>query len=249
MAALAADRADRVAEAVDDGDLAPVLDQPEQGPPGRGLDVSDRVQHPFTRPIPRETLAYLHSHNGFRRMRGRWEQGEFQVLIQMFVVARISWAVRRQQPALGIVCRTGRPAVALEVPAGRAQLLAVPGKGFLGSKGGAHLEFRVRIAKAGIDNLTRWMAVEMASKFGDGVRVNAVAPGFFVADQNRAVLLNPDGSYTKRAQTVIAKTPMGRFGSPDELNGAVQWLCSDAASFVTGTVIPIDGGFSAFSGV
>jgi NAD(P)-dependent dehydrogenase (short-subunit alcohol dehydrogenase family) len=105
------------------------------------------------------------------------------------------------------------------------------------------------IAKAGIDNLTRWMAVEMASKFGDGVRVNAIAPGFFVADQNRAVLLNPDGSYTKRAQTVIAKTPMGRFGSPDELNGAVQWLCSDAASFVTGTVIPIDGGFSAFSGV
>jgi NAD(P)-dependent dehydrogenase (short-subunit alcohol dehydrogenase family) len=93
------------------------------------------------------------------------------------------------------------------------------------------------------------MAVEMARKYGDGVRVNAIAPGFFVATQNRGVLLKPDGSYTPRAQTIIAHTPMGRFGSPEELNGAVQWLCSDAASFVTGTVIPIDGGFSAFSGV
>lgn len=105
------------------------------------------------------------------------------------------------------------------------------------------------VAKAGIDNLTRWMAVDLARRFGDGVRVNAIAPGFFVADQNRAVLLNADGSHTPRAQTIIAQTPMGRFGSPAELNGAVQWLCSDAASFVTGTVIPIDGGFSAFSGV
>ncbi len=105
------------------------------------------------------------------------------------------------------------------------------------------------IAKSGIDSLTRWMAVEMARKFGDGVRVNAIAPGFFVADQNRAVLLNPDGSYTPRAQSIIAHTPMARFGSPAELNGAVHWLSSDAASFVTGTVIPIDGGFSAFSGV
>ncbi len=105
------------------------------------------------------------------------------------------------------------------------------------------------IAKAGIDNFTRWMAVEMARKHGGGVRVNAVAPGFFVSEQNRAVLIAPDGSYTERAQKVIAKTPMGRFGSADELNGAVQWLCSDAASFVTGVVIPVDGGFSVFSGV
>jgi NAD(P)-dependent dehydrogenase (short-subunit alcohol dehydrogenase family) len=105
------------------------------------------------------------------------------------------------------------------------------------------------IAKAGIDNFTRWMAVDMARRFGDGVRVNAIAPGFFVADQNRGVLVNPDGSYTERARTIIARTPMGRFGSPAELNGAVQWLCSDAAAFVTGVVIPIDGGFSAFSGV
>ena len=105
------------------------------------------------------------------------------------------------------------------------------------------------VAKAAIENFTRWMAVEVARKFGDRVRVNAIAPGFFVADQNRGVLVNPDGSYTDRARTIIARTPMGRFGSPAELNGAVQWLCSDAAAFVTGVVIPIDGGFSAFSGV
>jgi NAD(P)-dependent dehydrogenase (short-subunit alcohol dehydrogenase family) len=105
------------------------------------------------------------------------------------------------------------------------------------------------IAKAGIDNFTRWMAVEMARKYGEGVRVNAIAPGFFIADQNRAVLLNADGSYTARALTIIAHTPMGRFGRPEELNAAVQWLCSDSASFVTGVVLPVDGGFSAFSGV
>lgn len=105
------------------------------------------------------------------------------------------------------------------------------------------------IAKAGIDNFTRWMAVEMARKYSDGVRVNAIAPGFFLAEQNRSVLINADGSYTTRARTIIDRTPMGRFGAPDELVGAVQWLCSDAASFVTGVVIPVDGGFSAFSGV
>jgi len=105
------------------------------------------------------------------------------------------------------------------------------------------------VAKAGIDSFTRWMAVDMARRYGDGIRVNAIAPGFFIGNQNRGVLLNEDGSYTTRANTIIAKTPMGRFGSADELNGAVQWLCSDAASFVTGVVIPVDGGFSAFSGV
>ena len=105
------------------------------------------------------------------------------------------------------------------------------------------------IAKAGIDSLTRWLAVEMARRYGDGVRVNAIAPGFFVADQNRSVLINEDGTYTARALTIIAHTPMGRFGRPDELIAAVQWLCSDSASFVTGIVLPIDGGFSAFSGV
>jgi NAD(P)-dependent dehydrogenase (short-subunit alcohol dehydrogenase family) len=89
----------------------------------------------------------------------------------------------------------------------------------------------------------------MARKYGEGIRVNAIAPGFFVAEQNRGVLINPDGSFTTRALTIMAHTPMGRFGRPDELNAAVQWLCSDSASFVTGVVLPVDGGFSAFSGV
>jgi NAD(P)-dependent dehydrogenase (short-subunit alcohol dehydrogenase family) len=79
--------------------------------------------------------------------------------------------------------------------------------------------------------------------------VNAIAPGFFVSEQNRAVLITPDGGYTDRARSIIAKTPMARFGRPEELVGAVQWLASDASSFVTGAVIPIDGGFSSFSGV
>ena len=105
------------------------------------------------------------------------------------------------------------------------------------------------IAKAGIDSFTRWLAVEMAQKYGDGVRVNAIAPGFFIAEQNRGVLLNADGSFTTRALTIMAHTPMARFGRPEELAAAVQWLCSDSASFVTGVVLPIDGGFSAFSGV
>ncbi len=105
------------------------------------------------------------------------------------------------------------------------------------------------VAKAGIDNFTRWMAVEMARKHGDGMRVNAIAPGFFVSAQNRAVLVGADGTPTARARRIIERTPMGRFGRPQELVGAVQWLASDAAAFVTGVVIPIDGGFSAFSGV
>ena len=105
------------------------------------------------------------------------------------------------------------------------------------------------VAKAGIDNFTRWLAVELARKYGDGIRVNAVAPGFFISAQNRAVLLNDDGSYTDRARAIISHTPMGRFGRPEELVGVVNWLCSDAASFVTGVVLPVDGGFSVFSGV
>lgn len=105
------------------------------------------------------------------------------------------------------------------------------------------------VAKTGISNFTQWMAMEMAMKYGDKVRVNAIAPGFFIGDQNRAVLINPDGSLTDRSKKVLAKTPMGRFGDITELNGAVQFLCSDAASFITGVVLPIDGGFSSFSGV
>lgn len=105
------------------------------------------------------------------------------------------------------------------------------------------------VAKTGISNFTQWLAMEMAMKYGDGIRVNALAPGFFIGDQNRAVLINPDGSLTDRSKKVLAKTPMGRFGDISELNGAVQFLCSDAASFITGVVLPVDGGFSSFSGV
>ena len=104
-------------------------------------------------------------------------------------------------------------------------------------------------AKAGIDNFTRWLAVEMAHKYGEGIRVNAIAPGFFVGEQNRAFLLNADGSLSPRGQTIVDHTPMGRFGEPDELIGAAVWLASDAARFVTGIVVPVDGGFAAFGGV
>lgn len=104
-------------------------------------------------------------------------------------------------------------------------------------------------SKAAIDNFTKWMATELALKFGEGLRVNAIAPGFFISNQNRNLLLKEDKSYTERGQTIIKNTPMKRFGRAEELHGAVHWLISDAASFVTGTIIPIDGGFSAFSGV
>ena len=89
----------------------------------------------------------------------------------------------------------------------------------------------------------------MALEFGSGVRVNAMAPGFFVGNQNRALLLNEDGSYTERGDTIIRNTPMKRFGEAEELNGAIHFLCSEAAKFITVVVLPIDGGFSAFSGV
>jgi len=104
-------------------------------------------------------------------------------------------------------------------------------------------------AKSAVDIFTKWLACDIALKYGDGIRVNAIAPGFFIGEQNRAVLINPDGFLTERSHKIIAKTPMKRFGDINELNGAVQFLCSDAASFVTGIVMPVDGGFSAFSGV
>ena len=104
-------------------------------------------------------------------------------------------------------------------------------------------------SKAAITNFTAWLAHELASKFGEGIRVNAIAPGFFIGDQNRALLLNEDGTFTQRGQTVIDKTPMKRFGEAHELVGATIFLCSDAAKFITGIVLPIDGGFSSFSGV
>mgnify|MGYP001790990611 CR=1 FL=1 len=105
------------------------------------------------------------------------------------------------------------------------------------------------IAKAGIDMFTKWMATEMSLKFGDGIRVNAIAPGFFIGEQNRKLLTNEDGSLTERGKTIIQNTPMQRFGEAEELNGAILYLCSDASKFVTGTILPIDGGFSSFSGV
>lgn len=104
-------------------------------------------------------------------------------------------------------------------------------------------------AKAAIDIFTKWMAVELAQKFGSGIRVNAIAPGFLLTDQNRTLLTNPDGSLTQRGHSIINMTPFKRFGEPEELIGTVLWLAGDASKFVTGTVITIDGGFSAFSGV
>src|SRR3954451_7098012 len=104
-------------------------------------------------------------------------------------------------------------------------------------------------AKAAIDNFTKWLAVELAQKYGPALRVNAIAPGFFIGDQNRALLLNADDSLTPRGQLIVDHTPLRRFGAPDELVGATIWLASDAARFVTGIVVPIDGGFSAFGGI
>jgi NAD(P)-dependent dehydrogenase (short-subunit alcohol dehydrogenase family) len=104
-------------------------------------------------------------------------------------------------------------------------------------------------AKAAVENLTRWLAVELAHKHGPGLRVNAIAPGFFLGEQNRALLMNEDGSLTERGRAIVEHTPAGRFGEPEELVGTVIWLCSSAARFVTGVVVPVDGGFSAFGGV
>mgnify|MGYP005857325427 CR=1 FL=1 len=105
-------------------------------------------------------------------------------------------------------------------------------------------------AKAGINNFTQWLAVHMAQNYSPRIRVNAIAPGFFLTEQNRYLMLDKDtGELTPRGKAVIAHTPMARFGAPDELLGAVMWLLSPASSFVTGAVIPIDGGFAAFSGV
>ena len=104
-------------------------------------------------------------------------------------------------------------------------------------------------AKAGVDNFTRWLSVDMARRTSGKVRVNAIMPGFFLGDQNRRLLTNEDGSLTARGSLIAQNTPFGRFGEPDELHGGIHYLLADASKFVTGTVLAVDGGFSAFSGV
>jgi NAD(P)-dependent dehydrogenase (short-subunit alcohol dehydrogenase family) len=105
-------------------------------------------------------------------------------------------------------------------------------------------------AKAGVSNFTQWLAVHMAQEYSPHIRVNALAPGFFLTEQNRYLLTDREtGELSARGQTVVDHTPMGRFGNPEELLGTMLWLLSPASSFVTGIVVPVDGGFSAFSGV
>lgn len=105
-------------------------------------------------------------------------------------------------------------------------------------------------AKAGVSNFTQWLAVHMAQEYSPDIRVNAIAPGFFLTEQNRFLLIDKDtGELTSRGQTIINHTPQRRFGTPDDLLGTLLWLVSPASGFVTGVVIPVDGGFSAFSGV
>ena len=103
------------------------------------------------------------------------------------------------------------------------------------------------IAKEGVNALTKWLAQEMAIKYSEKIRVNAIAPGFFLTEQNRTLLTNEDGSYTERGNDVIRQTPFKRFGRPEELCGTIQYLISDAAAFVTGTVAVVDGGFNTFA--
>jgi NAD(P)-dependent dehydrogenase (short-subunit alcohol dehydrogenase family) len=104
-------------------------------------------------------------------------------------------------------------------------------------------------AKAAVENFTRWLAVELARKHGDGLRVNAISPGFFLGEQNRAMLVDDDGTPTARGATILRHTPAARFGDPDDLLSTLIWLCGSGASFVTGVVVPVDGGFGAFGGV
>jgi NAD(P)-dependent dehydrogenase (short-subunit alcohol dehydrogenase family) len=105
-------------------------------------------------------------------------------------------------------------------------------------------------AKAAVSNFTQWLAVYLAQNFNPKLRVNAIAPGFYLTEQNRYLLTDPvSNELTERGKSIIAHTPMGRFGNPEDLAGTAVWLASDASAFVTGIVVPVDGGFSAFSGV
>jgi NAD(P)-dependent dehydrogenase (short-subunit alcohol dehydrogenase family) len=105
------------------------------------------------------------------------------------------------------------------------------------------------MGKAAVDCYTQWFAVELAARYGDKIRMNAIAPGFFLTEQNRYLLTTEEGGYTERGEKVIRQTPFKRFGHPDELKGALVWLLSDASEFVTGAMINVDGGFSIFGGV
>jgi NAD(P)-dependent dehydrogenase (short-subunit alcohol dehydrogenase family) len=105
------------------------------------------------------------------------------------------------------------------------------------------------MAKSAIDSYTQWFAVELANRFGDAIRMNSIAPGFFLTEQNKTLLTNTDGSLTERGQLVIQNTPFKRFGNPEELVGALIWLLSDASKYVTGSKITVDGGFTVFGGV
>ena len=105
------------------------------------------------------------------------------------------------------------------------------------------------MGKSAVESFNKWMAVELANRYGDKIRMNALVPGFFLTEQNRTLLTNTDGSYTSRGDAVIKQTPFKRFGNPDELAGALVWMLSDASKFVTGTTITVDGGFTSFSGV
>ncbi len=104
-------------------------------------------------------------------------------------------------------------------------------------------------AKAAVSNFTQWLAVHLAQEYNPRLRVNAIAPGFFLTEQNRFLMLEPNGDVTPRGKTILGHTPMGEFGKPEDLCGVAIWLASEASRFVTGIVVPIDGGFSAFSGV
>ena len=105
------------------------------------------------------------------------------------------------------------------------------------------------MAKSAIDCYTKWFAVELGKRYGDSIRMNAIAPGFFLTEQNRTLLTKDNGTMTERGELVIKNTPFNRFGDPEELIGALLWLLSDASKFVTGTVVNVDGGFNVFSGV